>query len=219
MTSYIVNVLQGDTGRGDPRYFSLFAVGLTLFVITFLLNAISRVFVARYPGGLPMSAVSWTSVASGQLHAKWPASAPPMESQPWQSGYSFPPLRSQVCIACLADSDPVPRMGRPWMELVQREHQPNRIQDCRRQGRLLQRIDQHLMGCCHRHLFSIPIGLGAAIYLEEYAPENVFTRISPDQHFKSGVCAFRGLWSPWPWRSREVLHAGFPGSVHCSQAG
>ena len=48
MTSYIVNVLQGDTTRGDPRYFSLFAVGLTLFVITFILNLISRAFVARF---------------------------------------------------------------------------------------------------------------------------------------------------------------------------
>jgi len=48
MTSYIVNVLQGDTSRGDPRYFSLFAVGLTLFAITFVLNIISRWFVARY---------------------------------------------------------------------------------------------------------------------------------------------------------------------------
>jgi phosphate transport system permease protein len=48
MTSYIVNVLQGDTSRGDPRYFSLFAVGLTLLVITLLLNLVSRAFVARF---------------------------------------------------------------------------------------------------------------------------------------------------------------------------
>lgn len=48
MTSYIVNVLQGDTQRGDPRYFSLFAVGLTLFVVTFILNLFSRAFVARF---------------------------------------------------------------------------------------------------------------------------------------------------------------------------
>jgi phosphate transport system permease protein len=48
MTSYIVNVLQGDTSRADPRYYSLFAVGLTLFVITLALNLISRAFVARF---------------------------------------------------------------------------------------------------------------------------------------------------------------------------
>ena len=48
MTSYIVNVLQGDTSRSDPRYYSLFAVGLTLFVITLALNLISRAFVARF---------------------------------------------------------------------------------------------------------------------------------------------------------------------------
>jgi phosphate transport system permease protein len=48
MTSYIVNVLQGDTSRADPRYYSLFAVGLTLFVITLILNLLSRAFVARF---------------------------------------------------------------------------------------------------------------------------------------------------------------------------
>jgi phosphate transport system permease protein len=48
MTSYIVNVLQGDTSRADPRYYSLFAVGLTLFVVTLVLNLISRAFVARF---------------------------------------------------------------------------------------------------------------------------------------------------------------------------
>ena len=34
--------------RADPRYYSLFAVGLTLFVITLVLNLISRAFVARF---------------------------------------------------------------------------------------------------------------------------------------------------------------------------
>lgn len=48
MTSYIVNVLQGDTSRTDPRYYSLFAVGLTLFFFTLVLNLVSRAFVARF---------------------------------------------------------------------------------------------------------------------------------------------------------------------------
>lgn len=48
MTSYIVNVLQGETSRADPRYYSLFAVGFTLFVITLGLNLLSRAFVARF---------------------------------------------------------------------------------------------------------------------------------------------------------------------------
>jgi phosphate transport system permease protein len=48
MTSYIVSVLQGETSRSDPRYYSLFAVGLTLFAITLVLNLISRAFVARF---------------------------------------------------------------------------------------------------------------------------------------------------------------------------
>jgi phosphate transport system permease protein len=48
MTSYIVNVLQGDTSRADPRYYSLFAVGLTLFLITLALNLVSRAFVERF---------------------------------------------------------------------------------------------------------------------------------------------------------------------------
>lgn len=48
MSSYMVNELQGDVSRGSTRYFALFAVGLTLLVITMILNLISRAVVARF---------------------------------------------------------------------------------------------------------------------------------------------------------------------------
>ena len=48
MTSYIVNVLSGEASRSDTRYYSLFAVGLTLLVITLILNLISRAFIRRF---------------------------------------------------------------------------------------------------------------------------------------------------------------------------
>ncbi|WP_098748400.1 phosphate ABC transporter permease subunit PstC [Paenibacillus sp. EZ-K15] len=46
MTSYIVQVSMGDVPRGTIEYGTIFAVGLTLFVITFLLNILAQ-WVAR----------------------------------------------------------------------------------------------------------------------------------------------------------------------------
>ncbi len=41
MTTYIVQIIGGDAAFGQPKYLSLFAVGLTLFAITLTLNIIS----------------------------------------------------------------------------------------------------------------------------------------------------------------------------------
>jgi phosphate transport system permease protein len=48
MTTYIVQVVQGDASYGEPKYLSLFAVGLTLFAITLTLNIISGFVLRRY---------------------------------------------------------------------------------------------------------------------------------------------------------------------------
>ena len=48
MTAFIAQVAQGDTARGTVVYQTIFAVGMTLFVITLILNLISYWFVRRY---------------------------------------------------------------------------------------------------------------------------------------------------------------------------
>lgn len=48
MTAYIVQVSLGDTPRGTIEYSTIFAVGATLFVMTLILNVISRVIVRRF---------------------------------------------------------------------------------------------------------------------------------------------------------------------------
>ena len=48
MTSYIVGVISGDAAVGGRIYYSLFAVGFTLFVMTLLLNIFSQWLVGRY---------------------------------------------------------------------------------------------------------------------------------------------------------------------------
>lgn len=48
MTSYIVQVISGDAPRGSTVYYSLFAVGLLLFVMTLALNIFSHWFVRRF---------------------------------------------------------------------------------------------------------------------------------------------------------------------------
>lgn len=41
MTTYMVQVINGEASYGEPKYLSLFAVGLTLFAITLTLNMLS----------------------------------------------------------------------------------------------------------------------------------------------------------------------------------
>lgn len=48
MTAYIVQVSLGDTPAGTVEYRTLFAVGMLLFLITFVLNLIANRVVARY---------------------------------------------------------------------------------------------------------------------------------------------------------------------------
>lgn len=48
MTAYIVQISKGDTPAGTTAYYTLFAVGLTLFTITFLMNIVANKLVKRY---------------------------------------------------------------------------------------------------------------------------------------------------------------------------
>jgi len=48
MTAAMVNIGQSDLDPGSATYKSLFAIGLTLFAITFTMNVISNLVAARY---------------------------------------------------------------------------------------------------------------------------------------------------------------------------
>ena len=48
MTAYIVQVSQGDTPTGTLEYQTIFAVALSLFVITLGMNMLSQFFVRRF---------------------------------------------------------------------------------------------------------------------------------------------------------------------------
>jgi phosphate transport system permease protein len=48
MTTYIVQVIGGDASYGEPKYLSLFAVGLTLFAVTLTLNILSGLVLRRF---------------------------------------------------------------------------------------------------------------------------------------------------------------------------
>ena len=48
MTTYIVQVIGGDASYGEPKYLSLFAVGLTLFAVTLTLNIISGLVLRHF---------------------------------------------------------------------------------------------------------------------------------------------------------------------------
>jgi len=51
MTAYIVQVSMGDTPAGTLEYRTIFAVGVTLFALTLLMNVLSRRFVRRFRYG------------------------------------------------------------------------------------------------------------------------------------------------------------------------
>jgi len=51
MTAYIVNVSKGDVSRGTPEYQTIFAVGITLFIITLAMNLLAQRFVRQFRRG------------------------------------------------------------------------------------------------------------------------------------------------------------------------
>jgi phosphate transport system permease protein len=48
MTAFIVQVASGETATGTVVFNTIFAVGMSLFVMTLILNLISYWFVRRY---------------------------------------------------------------------------------------------------------------------------------------------------------------------------
>lgn len=48
MTAYIVQISLGETPHGTVEYYTLFAVGLLLFIMTLLMNVFGQWFVGRY---------------------------------------------------------------------------------------------------------------------------------------------------------------------------
>ncbi len=48
MTAYIVSVTTGEATYGSPEHLSLYAVGMTLFLITLILNILSRMVLSRF---------------------------------------------------------------------------------------------------------------------------------------------------------------------------
>jgi phosphate transport system permease protein len=48
MTAYIVQISKGDTPSGSTAYLTLFAVGATLFAVTYGLNVVARRLVRKY---------------------------------------------------------------------------------------------------------------------------------------------------------------------------
>ena len=48
LTAYIVQVSLGDAPHGTITYYSMYAVGATLFLFTFIMNIISQFIMRRF---------------------------------------------------------------------------------------------------------------------------------------------------------------------------
>ena len=85
MTAYIVGVASGEAAEGSPESLSLFAVGMTLFLITLALNLLSIVRVPPLSRDLRMTPAAdppryEPEAGAGGSSARcsgWPASWPP----------------------------------------------------------------------------------------------------------------------------------------------
>ena len=47
MTAYIIQISQGDTPAGTVEYRTIFAVGLSLFIATLLINLLAQWFLTQ----------------------------------------------------------------------------------------------------------------------------------------------------------------------------
>ena len=58
MTGYIVEVATGDATFGSDMYYSIYAVGFTLFIFTLIMNLISYWISKRFRGSINMTATT-----------------------------------------------------------------------------------------------------------------------------------------------------------------
>ncbi len=54
MTGYIVEIATGDATFGSNIYYSIYAVGFTLFIFTLIMNLLSQWISKRFRGGINM---------------------------------------------------------------------------------------------------------------------------------------------------------------------
>jgi phosphate transport system permease protein len=48
MTGFIAYTFSSDVARGTPQFYSLFGVGLVLFIMTFIMNIVSQWITRRF---------------------------------------------------------------------------------------------------------------------------------------------------------------------------
>ena len=58
MTGYIVEVATGDAPFGSDIYYSIYAVGFTLFIFTIIMNLLSQWISKRFREGINMSSTT-----------------------------------------------------------------------------------------------------------------------------------------------------------------
>ena len=189
MTAFIVQISRGDTPQGSVQFKSLFAVALVLFAMTFVLNLDEQPDRRAVPEPLLMS---------GHRSCPRPSRLPRFDPQLARrklSGTIFLGacmlsigILLLTLLVLLID---VFTKGLPWLDTDFLTGTPSRIApSCRHPAgaRRLARDRPH-----RRRDLTFPIGVAAAIYLEEYAEDTLRQPAAPYEHLQPGRRAFDHL--------------------------
>ncbi len=204
MTAYIVQLSLGEASQGSLEYQTIFAVGLLLFLMTLTMNVLGHWIVRRWSEhDVLEQAVETTERApemptqsgaaiSESIGTSALAKAIPGSRDRYEPTLAFKPkltfrkstgsvfhvlfvLAVLVGIAGLITlMVQVLKEGLPWLTWDFVSNYPSRFPE--RAG-----VKSALMGTIWlmglTAAFTVPVGVGAAVYLEEYAPKNWLTRL------------------------------------------
>ena len=218
MTTYIVQVIGGDASYGEPKYLSLFAVGLTLFAVTLDVEHHLRTRLAALSGGLSMSlpkSLGFTPIdgsggSSGRSSGRpawrrpaWESSSSPFSwARSWCAALQGPPDHPWYAIGPTSPScSPGDPAGDPHVA-------QGPLPAAGISGRDRRQPVAAGSGRPHRH----PDRDRRGVYLEEYCPAGPAAADHSDQHRQPGRCAVDRLRHPRAW-----LFASAPSASRASR--
>ena len=191
MTAYIAQVATGDIPPGTPAVDAAFAVGLTLFVITFVVNAIAAQVVLRIKRGHAMITKpvprysEWLAQRWKDLKYRLRSALPARRVQK-QVSLRWRYIKEKIGVASIVSCFLVAvvflaillySVGAEGLQHLSWDFLTTRPSYLRPEEA---GIGPVIMGSIYLMLitmvFTVPTGVGAAVYLNEFAKDTAYTR-------------------------------------------
>ena len=171
MTAYIVQVSLGDTPRGTIEYSTIFAVGMMLFVITLLLNIVAQWLLCDASGR------STSERCRRRRHSRRQSGRRGAVRRNWAASSSCSASPRPACGIAGAGRACCTTIGADGLGRISWDFFTQLPLALRRSGGRPGRPLGTLWVMAFTALFAIPVGIGAAIWLEEFAPRNWLTKV------------------------------------------